>query len=114
MGDRYPLPVPAHPLLCRRALPTAPEVEAPPSAAGVVPHSADAAVFLADGRIVDLMDAPTAERVLERTLDQMTKTTNTVRGASRLRQAVSLAAGAAAVAAFTAAAIYFDLPLLPF
>jgi len=27
---------------------------------------ADAAVFLADGRIVDLMDAPTAERVLER------------------------------------------------
>ena len=27
---------------------------------------ADAALFLADGRIVDLMDAPTAERVLER------------------------------------------------
>jgi uncharacterized protein (TIGR02611 family) len=55
-----------------------------------------------------------AERILERTLNQMTKTTETVRRASPLQQAVSIAAGAAAIAAFIAAAIYFDLPLLPF
>ena len=30
---------------------------------------ADAVVFLADGRIVDQMDAPTAERVLDRIKD---------------------------------------------
>jgi uncharacterized protein (TIGR02611 family) len=55
-----------------------------------------------------------AERFLERTLTQMTKTTETVRRASRLQQAVSIAAGVAAVSAFILAAIYFDLPLLPF
>jgi uncharacterized protein (TIGR02611 family) len=55
-----------------------------------------------------------AERILERTLNQMTKTTETVRRASPLQQALSIAAGLAAIGAFIAAAIYFDLPLLPF
>jgi len=55
-----------------------------------------------------------AERVLERTLEQMSKTSNTVRRASRLQQALSLAAGLAALVALIAAAKYLDFPLLPF
>jgi hypothetical protein len=37
-----------------------------------------------------------------------------VRRASRLQQALSLAAGLAALAALIAAAVYLDFPLLPF
>ena len=48
-----------------------------------------------------------AERVLERTLEQMSN-------ASRLQQALSLATGLAALAAFAAVVKYFDIPLLPF
>jgi len=55
-----------------------------------------------------------AERVLERTLLQMSKTTETVRRASRLQQALSIATGVAALAALAAAVKYFDIPLLPF
>ena len=55
-----------------------------------------------------------AERVLERTLEQMSKTSRTVRRANRLQQALSLAAGLAALVALIAAAKYLDFPLLPF
>ena len=55
-----------------------------------------------------------AERVLERTLEQMSKTSRTVRHASRLQQALSLATGLAALAAFSGVVKYFVIPLLPF
>jgi uncharacterized protein (TIGR02611 family) len=54
-----------------------------------------------------------AERVLERTLERMTATGSRVRRLGRLEQAVSLAAGLAAVGALVAAALYFDVPFLP-
>lgn len=55
-----------------------------------------------------------AERVLERTLERMTVTSSRVRRLSRLEQAVSLAAGLAALGALVAVALYFDIPFLPF
>ena len=55
-----------------------------------------------------------AERVLERTLERMTETSSRVRRLSRLEQAVSLAAGLAALGALVAVASYFDIPFLPF
>ena len=55
-----------------------------------------------------------AERVLERTLERMTETGSRVRRLSRLEQAVSLAAGLAALGALLAVALYFDIPFLPF
>ena len=54
-----------------------------------------------------------AERVLERTLERMTETSSRVRRLSRLEQAVSLAAGLAALGALVAVALYFDIPFLP-
>jgi uncharacterized protein (TIGR02611 family) len=55
-----------------------------------------------------------AERVLERTLDRMSKTSKTVRHGSRLLKALSAAASLATLAAVAFAAMYFDIPLLPF
>jgi uncharacterized protein (TIGR02611 family) len=55
-----------------------------------------------------------AERVLERTLERMTATSTKVKHLSRLEQAVSLAASLAALGALLAAAVYFDIPFLPF
>jgi hypothetical protein len=71
-------------------------------------------LVMAAGLAMLALEFAWAERVLERTLNQMTKTTRTVRRASRLQQAVSLAAGLAALAALIAAAMHFDFPLLPF
>jgi uncharacterized protein (TIGR02611 family) len=71
-------------------------------------------LVMAAGLAMLALEFAWAERVLERTLNQMTKTTRTVRRASRLQQALSLAAGLAALAALIAAAIYLDFPLLPF
>lgn len=55
-----------------------------------------------------------AERVLESTLERMDKTTKTVKRASRLQKALSLATGIAALIAFALVVNYFDVPLLPF
>jgi uncharacterized protein (TIGR02611 family) len=55
-----------------------------------------------------------AERILERTLERMTGTSTRVRRLGRLEQAVSVAAGLAALGAVIAAALYFDIPFLPF
>jgi uncharacterized protein (TIGR02611 family) len=55
-----------------------------------------------------------AERVLERTLERMSKTSRAVRHGSRLRKALSGAASVATLAAVAFAAMYFDIPLLPF
>jgi uncharacterized protein (TIGR02611 family) len=55
-----------------------------------------------------------AERVLERTLDRMSQTSQTVQRASRLQKALSLAAAMATLGALIVAAVYLDFPLLPF
>jgi hypothetical protein len=55
-----------------------------------------------------------AERVLERTLERMSETSTRVRRLSRLEKAVSTLAGLAALGALIAAALYLDIPLLPF
>jgi uncharacterized protein (TIGR02611 family) len=55
-----------------------------------------------------------AERVLEHTLDRMSRTSRTVRQAGRVQKALSLAAALAALGALVFAAIYLDFPLLPF
>ena len=71
-------------------------------------------LVIAAGLAMLALEFAWAERVLERTLDRMSKTSQTVRRASRLQQALSLAAGLAALAALIAAAKYLDFPLLPF
>lgn len=55
-----------------------------------------------------------AERVLERTLDRMTRTTRAVRQGNRALKALSTLAGLAALAALVAAAMYLDVPFFPF
>ena len=55
-----------------------------------------------------------AERVLERTLDRMSRTSRAVRHGSRLQKALSGATSVAALAAVIFAAMYFDIPFLPF
>jgi uncharacterized protein (TIGR02611 family) len=55
-----------------------------------------------------------AERVLERTLNRMTETGTRVRRLGRLEQAVSVLASLAALGALIAAALYLDIPFLPF
>ena len=55
-----------------------------------------------------------AERVLERTLDRMTRTTRAVRRGNRALKVLSTAAGLAGLAALVAVALYFDIPFLPF
>jgi uncharacterized protein (TIGR02611 family) len=55
-----------------------------------------------------------AERVLERTLARMSRTTEAVRRGNRLLKAVSLAAMLAGVGALVALALYVDVPLVPF
>jgi uncharacterized protein (TIGR02611 family) len=55
-----------------------------------------------------------AERVLERTLERMTRTTRAVRRGNRALKALSTAAGLAALAALVAVGVYLDIPFLPF
>jgi uncharacterized protein (TIGR02611 family) len=55
-----------------------------------------------------------AERVLERTLNRMTETGTRMRRLGRLEKAVSVLGGLAALGALIAAALYLDIPFLPF
>jgi uncharacterized protein (TIGR02611 family) len=55
-----------------------------------------------------------AERVLERTLARMSRTSEAVRRGNRLVKALSTAALVAGVGAVVAAALYFDIPFAPF
>jgi uncharacterized protein (TIGR02611 family) len=54
-----------------------------------------------------------AERLLERTVDKMEEAADTVRRSSRKRQALGAALLALAAAGLVAAAVLWDLPLLP-
>ena len=54
-----------------------------------------------------------AERVLERTVDQMTKATDSVKRASRAQRLILVLLGALVVAAAATAAYAWDIPLVP-
>jgi hypothetical protein len=54
-----------------------------------------------------------AEKILERTVDQMTKATDTVKRASRAQQAILGLLGALVAVAAVVAAYAWDVPLLP-
>ena len=54
-----------------------------------------------------------AERLLERTLDKMDEATDAVKRSSRKQQALGLVLLALAAAGLVAAAVLWDLPLLP-
>jgi uncharacterized protein (TIGR02611 family) len=71
-------------------------------------------LVIAAGLAMLALEFAWAERVLERTLDRMTRTTQAVRRGNRALKALSTAAGLAGLAALIAVGLYFDVPLLPF
>jgi uncharacterized protein (TIGR02611 family) len=71
-------------------------------------------LFVAIGLGMLALEFAWAERVLERTLERMSRTSRAVRHGGRLRQALSAAASIAGLAAVLFAALYFDIPFLPF
>jgi uncharacterized protein (TIGR02611 family) len=71
-------------------------------------------LVIAAGLAMLALEFTWAERVLERTLERMSETSTRVRRLSRLEKAVSTLAGLAALGALIAAALYLDIPLLPF
>jgi uncharacterized protein (TIGR02611 family) len=71
-------------------------------------------LVIAAGLAMLALEFTWAERVLERTLERMTETSTRVRRLNRLEKAVSTLAGLAALGALIAAALYLDIPLLPF
>jgi len=71
-------------------------------------------LVMAAGLAMLALEFSWAERVLERTLDRMTETSTRVRRLGRLEKAVSALAGLAALGALIAAALYVDIPFLPF
>jgi uncharacterized protein (TIGR02611 family) len=71
-------------------------------------------LVIAAGLAMLALEFTWAERVLERTLERMTDTSTRVRRLNRLEKAVSTLAGLAALGALIAAALYLDIPLLPF
>ena len=54
-----------------------------------------------------------AERILERTVDQMSKATDTVKRASRTQRLILVVLGALVLAAAITAAYAWDIPLVP-
>ena len=71
-------------------------------------------LVIAAGLAMLALEFAWAERVLERTLERMSETSTRVRRLSRLEKAVSFLASLAALGALIAAALYFDIPFLPF
>jgi uncharacterized protein (TIGR02611 family) len=71
-------------------------------------------LVIAAGLAMLALEFSWAERILERTLERMSETSGRVRRLSRLEKAVSTLAGLAALGALIAAALYVDIPFLPF
>jgi uncharacterized protein (TIGR02611 family) len=70
-------------------------------------------LVIAVGLAVLALEFAWAERVLERTVDQMNKATDTVKRASRLQQAILVVLGMLVIAAALTAAYAWDIPLVP-
>jgi uncharacterized protein (TIGR02611 family) len=71
-------------------------------------------LVIAAGLAMLALEFAWAERVLERTLERMTTTGTRFRRLTRLEKVVSALAGLAALGALIAAALYVDIPFLPF
>jgi uncharacterized protein (TIGR02611 family) len=68
---------------------------------------------IAAGLAILALEFVWAERVLERTVDQMSKATDSVKRASRTQRLILVLLGALAVAAAITAALAWDIPLVP-
>lgn len=80
----------------------------------MIPLPGPGLLVVAAGLAVLALEFVWAERLLEQTIDQMSKATDQVKRASRAQQILLVVLGAlVAVAAVTAAYIW-DVPLLPF
>ena len=70
-------------------------------------------VVIAAGLALLALEFVWAERVLERTVDQMNKATDTVKRASRAQRLILALLGVLVVAAAVTAAYAWDIPLVP-
>lgn len=79
----------------------------------MIPLPGPGLLVTAAGLAVLALEFVWAERLLERTIDQMGKATDQVKRASRTQQLILVLLGALAAAAAVMAAYAWDVPLLP-
>jgi len=79
----------------------------------MIPLPGPGLLVVAAGLAVLALEFVWAERLLERTIDQMGKATDQVKRASRAQQAILVLLGALVAAAAVTAAYAWDVPLLP-
>jgi uncharacterized protein (TIGR02611 family) len=79
----------------------------------MIPLPGPGLLVVAAGLAVLALEFVWAERLLERTIDEMSKATDKVKRASRWQQAVLVFLGALAAVAVVTAAYAWDIPLLP-
>jgi uncharacterized protein (TIGR02611 family) len=79
----------------------------------MIPLPGPGLLVIAAGLAVLALEFAWAERLLERTVDQMSVATDTVKRASRAQQVILGLLGALAAAAAVTAAYAWDIPVLP-
>jgi uncharacterized protein (TIGR02611 family) len=79
----------------------------------MIPLPGPGLLVIAAGLAVLALEFAWAERLLERTVDQMSVATDTVKRASRAQQVILGLLGALAAAAAVTAAYAWDIPMLP-
>jgi uncharacterized protein (TIGR02611 family) len=79
----------------------------------MIPLPGPGLLVTAAGLAILALEFVWAERVLERTVDQMNKATDSVKRASRLQQVILVLLGVLVIAAALTAAYAWDLPLVP-
>ena len=79
----------------------------------MIPLPGPGLLVTAAGLAILALEFVWAERVLERTVDQMNKATDSVKRASRLQQVILVLLGVLAIAAALTAAYAWDIPLVP-
>lgn len=79
----------------------------------MIPLPGPGLLVVAGGLALLALEFAWAERLLERTIDQMEDATDRVKRASRLQQVILVLLGALVVAATVLAAYTWDVPLLP-
>ena len=80
----------------------------------MIPLPGPGLLVVAAGLAVLALEFVWAERMLERTIDQMSKATDQVKRASRAQQAILVLLGALGAVAAVTAAYAWEIPLLPF
>ena len=79
----------------------------------MIPLPGPGLLVIAGGLALLALEFAWAERLLERTIDQMERATDKVKRASRAQQATLVILGALAAVAAVTAAYVWDIPLLP-